>query len=70
MKRTIIFILLTIVISSCKQNEICTNLGCAVVEKPKKIKKKQKFFKIKKKTKTRKQPQKGLFPEKILKKTN
>ena len=35
MKRTIIFILLTIVISS-QQNEICTNLGCAVVEKPKK----------------------------------
>ena len=69
MKRTIIFILLTIVISSCKQNDIYTNLGCAVVEKPKKIKKKQKFFKIKKKTKTRKQPQKGLFPEKILKKT-
>lgn len=69
MKKVVKYALLTLIISSCQTGYDCTTLGCQVVESPKEVKKKKKFFKKQKKKKLRKQPQRGLFPEKVLKET-
>ena len=70
MKKIVKYILLISIISACQTQENCTTLGCQVVEYSKEPKQKKNFFKKnKKKKKLRKEPQKGLFPNKVLKQT-
>ena len=67
MKRAFQYLLLIVVLASCQAKYVCTDIGCQIVEKKKKIKQKNTFFKISDKNKLRKKPKQGLFPKKVFK---
>ena len=67
MKRAFQYLLLIVVLASCQAKYVCTDIGCQIVEKKKKTKQKNTFFKTSDKNKLKKRPKQGLFPKKVFK---
>ena len=67
MKRAFQYLLLIVVLASCQAKYVCTDIGCQIVEKKKKTKQKNTFFKTSDKNKIKKRPKQGLFPKKVFK---
>lgn len=67
MKRAFQYLLLIVVLASCQAKYECTDIGCQIVEKKKKAKQKNTFFKTSDKNKLRNKPKQGLFPKKVFK---